>query len=180
MSAPITDPPATEETGTSQPVLLAPGEGHSVLLRGSKVTFKIRSDQAGGVSCAEFDAAAGFDTGLHLHSKLEEAFYVLEGEFELRAGDQARRARPGTLMFVPPGVPHAFSNPTDAPARLLLLMSPSGHDRYFAELADILARSGPPETDAIAALRRKYDTLQLSSLVASTKLPDTTAGPSLR
>ena len=69
-------------------------------------------------------------------------------------------------MFVPPGVPHAFSNPTDEPARLLLLMSPPGHDRYFAELADILKRSGPPDTDAIAALRLRYDTEQLSGLVA--------------
>jgi quercetin dioxygenase-like cupin family protein len=180
MSAHTAGPPATAGTVTGQPVLLAPGDGHSVLLRGSKVTFKVRSDQAGGVSCAELAAAAGFDTGLHLHSKLEEAFYVLEGEFELRAGDQARRARPGTLMFVPPGVPHAFSNPTDAPARLLLLMSPPGHDRYFTELADILAHSGPPDTEAIAALRRKYDTEQLSSLVASTKLLDTTARPSPR
>ncbi len=180
MSAHIADPPATEGTMTGKPVLLAPGDGHSVPLRGSKVTFKVRSDQAGGASYAEFAAAPGFDTGLHLHSKLEEAFYVLEGEFELRAGAQARRAGPGTLMFVPPGVPHAFSNPTDAPAKLLLLMSPPGHDRYFAELADILALSGPPDTDAIAALRRKYDTEQLSSLVASTKLPGTTTGPSLR
>jgi hypothetical protein len=46
-------------------------------------------------------------------------------------------------------------------------MSPPGHDRYFAELAAILARSGPPDTDAIAALRSKYDTEQLSSLLTS-------------
>ncbi len=180
MSAHIADPRAAGGTVTGQPVLLAPGDGHSVLLRGSKVTFKVRSDQADGASCAEFAAAPGFDTGLHLHRKLEEAFYVLDGELELRAGDQAHRAGPGALMFVPPGVPHAFSNPTDTPATLLLLMSPPGHDRYFAELADILAHSGPPDTDAIAALRRKYDTEQLSSLVASAEPPGTTARPRLR
>jgi len=147
-------------------VLLPAGEGDSVSLRGSELTFKVRSDQAAGASCVEFAALPGFDTGLHVHKKLEETFYVLEGEFELRAGDEVRRGLPGTVMFVPPGVPHAFSNPTDAPARILFLMSPPGHDRYFVELADILARSGPPDTDAIAALRSKYDTEQLSSLVA--------------
>ena len=109
----------------------------------------------------------GLRHGAAPHNKLEETFYVLDGEFELRAGDQVLRALPGTLMFVPPGVPHAFSNPTEAPARLLLLMSPPGHDRYFAELAAILAPSGPPDTDAIAALRSKYDTKQLSSLLTS-------------
>ena len=162
-----TPSPQPAPTMAGPTVLLAAGDGHSVLLRGSKVTFKVRSGQAAGASCVEFAAAAGFDTGLHLHGKLEETFYVLDGEFELRAGDQVRRALPGTLMFVPPGVPHAFSNPTEAPARLLLLMSPRGLDRYFAELAAILAPSGPPDTDAIAALRRKYDTTQLSSLLTS-------------
>jgi len=167
MAAHSPSPRPAAPTIAGPAVLLPAGDGHSVLLRGSKVTFKVRSDQAAGASCVEFAAAAGFDTGLHLHNKLEETFYVLEGEFELRAGDQARRALPGTLMFVPPGVPHAFSNPTEAPARLLLLMSPPGHDRYFAELAAILARSGPPDTDAIAALRSMYDTEQLSSLLTS-------------
>ena len=147
-------------------VLLTAGEGDSVSLRGTEVVFKVRGDNAGGASCLEFIAAPGFDTGLHIHSKLEETFYVLDGEFELRAGEEVRRALPGSVMFVPPGVPHGFSNPTDAPAKLLLVMSPADFDRYFIELANILARSGPPDSDAIAALRRKYDTQQLSSLQA--------------
>jgi quercetin dioxygenase-like cupin family protein len=147
-------------------VLLSAGDGDSVSLRGTEVTFKVSSDQATGASCLEFAAAPGFDTGLHVHKRLEETFYVLDGEFELRAGEEVRRALPGHLMFVPPGVPHCFANPTDAPARLLLIMSPAEFDRYFVELADILARSGPPDTDAIAALRAKYDTEQLSSLIA--------------
>jgi quercetin dioxygenase-like cupin family protein len=154
---------------SGQPALLTAGEGDSVSLRGTEVTFKVRGDQADGASCLEFAAAPGFDTGLHVHSKLEETFYVLEGEFELRAGEEVRRALPGSVMFVPPGVPHGFSNPTGAPAKLLLVMSPADFDRYFVELAEILARSGPPDSDAIAALRRKYDTEQLSSLAAGTE-----------
>jgi len=46
-------------------------------------------------------------------------------------------------------------------------MTPPGHDRYFDELAMILAADGPPDSEAIAALRRNYDTEQLSSLAAS-------------
>jgi hypothetical protein len=65
---------------------------------------------------------------------------------------------------VPPQVPHAFANRSHGPAKFLLIVSPPGHDRYFVELADILGRSGPPDTNAIAALRDKYDTKQLSSL----------------
>jgi quercetin dioxygenase-like cupin family protein len=152
-----------------QSALLTAGEGDAVSLRGTEVTFKVRGDQADGASCLEFAAAPGFDTGLHVHRKLEETFYVLEGEFELRTGEEVRRALPGSVMFVPSGVPHGFSNPTDGPAKLLLVMSPADFDRYFVELAEILARSGAPDSDAIEALRRKYDTEQLSSLVAGTQ-----------
>ena len=150
-----------------QSVLMAPGDGQSVSLRGTEVTFKVRSDDAAGASCVEFNALPGFDTGLHVHTRLEETFYVLDGEFDLRVRSETRRAPAGTVMFVPPGTPHAFANPGEARARLLLLMSPPGHDRYFVELAAILEQPGPPDSDAIAALRRKYDTEQLSSLVAA-------------
>ena len=149
-----------------QSVLMPPGEGESVSLRGTEVIFKVRSDQAAGASCVEFVAAAGFDTGLHVHERLEETWYIREGEIEFRVGEETFQAAPGACVFVPPHVPHAFANRSEAPAKFMLLLSPPGHDRYFVELADILAQSGPPDTEAIAALRAKYDTKQLSSLVA--------------
>src|ERR671933_1861060 len=145
---------------------MSAGEGESVSLRGTEVIFKVRSHQAKGASCTEWVAAPGFDTGLHVHERLEETWYVLDGEIEFRVGEETFEAAPGACVFVPPQVPHAFSNRTDAPARFLLIMSPPGHDRYFDELAEILATDGPPDTDAIAGLRRRYDTEQLSSLVA--------------
>ena len=92
---------------------------------------------------------------------------MLAGEFEFRAGDETVRASAGACMFVPPQVPHAFANRTRSPSRLLLVMSPPAHDRYFDELAEILAGDGPPDSDAIAALRKRYDTEQLSSLLTS-------------
>jgi len=63
-------------------------------------------------------------------------------------------------------VPHAFANRSDAPARFLLILSPPEHDRYFDELAEILAVDGPPDGDAIGDLRRRFDTKQISSLAA--------------
>ena len=150
-------------------VLLEPGEGRSVSLRGTTVRFKVESTDACGASCTEWEAKPGFDTGLHVHERLEETWYVLDGELEFRVGDEMFDATAGSCVFVPPRVQHAFANRTDAPAKFLLIMSPPGHDRYFDELAEILAADGPPDADAIAELRRRYDTRQLSALAAGTR-----------
>jgi len=149
-----------------QPALLGPGEGRSVSLRGTTVGFKVESNRANGASCTEWTAVPGFDTGLHVHERLEETWYVLEGELEFHVGDDQFTAGAGACVFVPPGVAHAFANRGDRLARFLLILSPPTHDRYFDELAEILAVEGPPDSDAIADLRRRYDTKQLSSLVA--------------
>jgi mannose-6-phosphate isomerase-like protein (cupin superfamily) len=142
------------------------GQGRSVSLRGTRVVFKVESDRAEGASLSEWNVLPGFDTGLHVHERLEETWFVLSGELEFRVGDEAFTARAGATVFVPPHVPHAFANRTEAEATFLLTLSPPGHDRYFEELADILAADGPPDPDAIANLRKRYDTRQIETLAA--------------
>lgn len=146
---------------------LEAGGGRSVWLRGTKVVFKVESDSAAGASVTEWDAVPGFDTGAHVHERLEETWYVLSGELEFRVGEEMFTAGVGATVFVPPGVAHAFANRSDANASFLLSMSPPGHDRYFDELAEILAGDGPPDPQAIADLRRRYDTRQIQTLVAT-------------
>jgi quercetin dioxygenase-like cupin family protein len=150
-------------------MFLRPGEGEIASLRGTEVVFKaVGEREGGGPTVIEFIAAPGFSTGDHVHSKIEEIFYVVDGEFNLRSGDWTGRAGPGSFLQVPAGAPHGFGNPGSAPATLLLIVSPAGvHEEYFRELAAILARPGPPDTAAIADLRQRYDTVQVSPLTAS-------------
>jgi hypothetical protein len=69
-------------------------------------------------------------------------------------------------MHVPQGSLHDFSNRGNTPVRMVFFVSPPGHERYFEELGEILSKEGPPDTEAIAELRRKYDTEQVAPLVA--------------
>jgi mannose-6-phosphate isomerase-like protein (cupin superfamily) len=142
------------------------GQGKALSLRGTQVAYKAEGQRpAGGPTFLEFTAAPGFNTGDHIHRQIEEIFYVVEGEFQIRAGDRSLRAKPGDFVLVPPGVPHGFANPVGGPAKMVLLISPAGvHERYFEELAAILAKPGPPDVQAIAALRKRYDTEQVSPL----------------
>jgi quercetin dioxygenase-like cupin family protein len=113
----------------------------------------------------ELHAAPDFDTGAHDHTKIEEMSYVLEGTLALRVGDRVIEGMPGTFLFIPIGTGHGISNRGSAPGRLLLTASPPGHEQYFEELATMVG-SGPPNPDALAALRFKYDTVQMQTLTA--------------
>jgi hypothetical protein len=74
-------------------------------------------------------------------------------------------------MHVPRGTPHAFADTSDADVRVFSQSSvPGGHENYFRELAALLQRAGPPDQEAIAALRRRYDIEQLTDMRHGTRL----------
>ena len=149
-------------------IVIQSGGGKTLSLRGTEIAYKAEGERpGGGPTFFEFIAAPGFSTGDHIHSKIEEIFYVVDGEFQIRAGDRSITAHSGDFVLVPPGVPHGFGNPSDGPAKMVLLISPAAvHERYFEELAEILATPGAPDIQAISELRRRYDTEQVSPLTA--------------
>lgn len=148
-------------------VIRMPGEGNKVTLAGKPMTFLVTGEDAKHTSMFDWTVPAGFSTGLHVHRRQEETFYVLAGECEWQVGDQAVRALPGTYVFIPPGVPHNIANTSDRPARMIMTVSPPGHEHYFEELVKLVSSSNPPDVNAIGELRSRYDTEQLSALRAS-------------
>lgn len=145
-------------------MIYPPDTGDIMSLRGTNLRVLSTAATSVGASTFEFHALPGWDTGSHLHSEIEEQFYVVDGEMELRAGDDVIIGTPGTFVSVPRGVAHAFANRSETPSRMLLICTPPGHERYFAELAGILSRGGAPDPQEIAALRSRFDTTQVSPL----------------
>ena len=92
---------------------------------------------------------------------------MLEGECTWHVGTEVIRATAGTYLFIPPGVPHNITNISDRPARVLMTVSPPGHEHYFEELAELPAQDRAPDPKAIGELRARFDTDQLSALTAS-------------
>src|ERR1044071_6967826 len=145
-------------------IIRRPGEGRYIKLAGHPMAFLITGTDTRHTSMFEWTIPAGFSTGLHVHRVQEETFYVLEGECEWQVGEERIRAKPGTFLFLPPGVPHNIINATDAPARVLMTVSPPGHEHYFEELAKLVSSGSRPSAEAVSALRGRYDTDQLSAL----------------
>jgi quercetin dioxygenase-like cupin family protein len=152
---------------SAKAVIRMPGEGKEVRLAGQPMTFLVTGDDTKHTSMFDWTLPAGFSTGLHVHRVQEETFYVLDGECEWHIDGQKVRATPGTYVFIPPGVPHNIGNASDKPARMIMTVSPPGHEHYFEELVKLVARSAPPDAKAIGDLRARFDTEQLSALKAS-------------
>lgn len=91
-------------------------------------------------------------------------FYVLEGEFWFRIGDEEITLAPGGFALVPPGTPHSFANHTDAPARMLAHASNADHKQFLCELFELIKKEPvwpPRDPQRFIELGKRYDTIYL-------------------
>lgn len=149
----------------SAAIIRRPEDRQGVRLSGQPMAFLVTGEHTKHTSMFDWTLPPRFATGRHVHRVQEETFYVLDGECEWQIGDDVVRASPGTFVFIPPGVPHNIANASDRPARVLMTVSPPGHERYFDELSHLLA-SGTADAGEVGALRARYDTDQLTTLRA--------------
>jgi mannose-6-phosphate isomerase-like protein (cupin superfamily) len=122
-----------EEEVQSMPFAHEPGEGEAWWWLGMLATIKATKEQTGGrSSLVEILAPDGYESVLHVHHQEDEGFYILEGEMTFYVGDQTIKARPGSYLFGPKDVPHAF-RVDSGPARLLFVLSPAGFEGLIRE-----------------------------------------------
>lgn len=165
-------------------LIVPPDQGRKLITKAQEVIFKVTGANGSSTSCFEVVVPPGFDVGAHTHDRSEEFFYILEGEIDVLAfepikrteerwqdwesstGDRVVRAVTGSCMFVPPGCPHAFTNPTTEPVRMLFQSSPApNHERYFEELCEIFSNGGQTvDSGAVQRIRDRYDVSQITPL----------------
>jgi mannose-6-phosphate isomerase-like protein (cupin superfamily) len=143
-----------------------PGEGEAWWWVGVLATIKATAEQTDGrYALVEILAPHGYGSVLHVHHQEDEGFYILEGEMTFYVGEQTIKARPGSYLFGPKDVPHAFTVDS-GPARLLFVFSPAGLEAGIREMGEP-ARSltvppqpeEPPdeaEMERLAAIGARY------------------------
>lgn len=172
--------------GKGAPVMLPPDGGRVISGGSVHARLLVAHDHPAYASSFEMSVAPGFDVGAHVHRNGEEMILVLEGELDILcfepldraisnwhewrddSGQVYLRGGPGAFMYVPPGTPHAFANPTMGPVRMFFQSSvQGGHENYFAELGQLLRESqGKPPPTAIPELEEKYGTEQITAMLA--------------
>ncbi len=94
----------------------------------------------------------------HRHGRHDEGFYVVTGEARFSVGDQHYDAAAGTLVMIPPGVPHSFANRTSEVAVLLNTFTPDLYVQYFRDLGELFASGNVVGPDEILSVMSRYDT----------------------
>lgn len=150
-------------------LISAAGMGDTSRMLGMTITCKASStDTQGAFALVEYTAAPHFrGQAPHCHVHTTEVFYLLDGMLAFTLGDETIMATQGTSILVPPQVVHAFWNPTAAPVTFLALFSPGGLERYFAELAALVAAEPvlqPADLRKVAALTAKFDVVYPANL----------------
>jgi mannose-6-phosphate isomerase-like protein (cupin superfamily) len=103
---------------------------------GVLVTYKVPSNWTGG-AYALFEVATppGAGPPPHVHHREDEAFYVLEGEYEFAVGGDALKAEAGSLLYVPKGTLHTHRNVGEGVGRMLVTQTPGGLYELFFQKA---------------------------------------------
>ena len=102
------------------------------------------ADTAGRYTLIDMHVPPGGGPPPHRHD-FEEMFSVLEGEVSVTFRGEQLIARAGETINVPANAPHAFTNASGKPARLLCLCAPAGQEEFFLAVGESVAtRTQPP------------------------------------
>ena len=119
-------------------------------------------EQTGGsMALVDMTLPKGVEPPVHVHSREDETFYLLEGDITFHIGESVTKAVKGDAVFAPRQVPHHFVINSES-ARFLTLITPGQFLDYFLEFSfpaagelKIVPPQGPPPADFIEHMMSK-------------------------
>jgi quercetin dioxygenase-like cupin family protein len=153
----------SSSTDAVAPIVARPGEGEALWFLGILATVKAAGDTTGGsVAVIEHLAPRGSGSPLHVHSREDEWFYVIEGELTFWVGGETIVAPAGSFVFGPKGIPHTFLVSSDE-AHFLLVAEPAGFEEFMRSIGEPAQRleippaaAEPPDVAGLTAVAAQY------------------------
>ena len=96
------------------------------------------SDTDGALAIFEQTSLSqGRGTPLHLHNSQDENFYVIEGEYYFRLGDEKFHLTKGESIFLPRKIPHAWTQVSER-GKMMVVLQPAGKlEDFFVAMASL-------------------------------------------
>jgi mannose-6-phosphate isomerase-like protein (cupin superfamily) len=148
--------------------------------KGILTTYLAEATETNGAyDLCETTMAPGMEPPPHVHSREDELFYVLDGEFDAYVGDAGFAVRTGECAFLPRHIPHAWIIRSPR-LHMLSLITPGGFLEAIRDMSAPAQRLDLPAealTYATADLERtmqvlsEYGIRMLSPEETSEQLP---------
>jgi mannose-6-phosphate isomerase-like protein (cupin superfamily) len=140
----------------------APGEGTAYWFFGALAV--IRSPEGALPIVIEMAVPPGGHTPLHVHTNLDDSFYLLSGRMAIRSGDRTLVAHAGDYVVQLAGVPQTFFALDGQPA--VLLQTHANED-----FLNFIRQVGVPATDRTQPPDQPLDFDELYRAAAATGQP---------
>ncbi len=148
-------------SGVNKGYRLNADEGQAIWFAGALMILKAADDQTGGrFALLDQRVPGNYAAPRHIHHDEDEAWYLLEGQATFYCGDETFDAGPGSWVFLPKDVPHAFKVGPDG-GRLLTFSAPAGF-ASFVQAAGVAAPElvvpppEPPDLERLAVIAARY------------------------
>lgn len=125
------------------PILRRPGDLAPIRNPvGGDIVFAMRGDETNGSLTALETIAAQARGHRSTPTGTRASACRAGGTVRFRFREDLQDAPAGSFVYVPRGVPHTWENAGTTPARMLVLFTPSGMERFFDRFS-ALGRAGP-------------------------------------
>ena len=93
----------------------------------------------------------GKGTPLHVHSFQDEIFYVLEGAYYFKVGEETHHLSVGDSIFLPRKVPHAWTQISEK-GKMMVTLQPAGKlENFFVAMSSLDHEPSPEEIKQLFA-----------------------------
>lgn len=135
------------------------GEGQTWNVLGESVTCKVSSENTGGAySLFEVISPPHGEAPLHIHHGEDEAFYLLDGDLLIQKGEQTFQATAGSCVQFPKGLAHTYKNIGARPAKLLVIVTPGGYEKFFEAMSQVsVPTDGPPDMAQVMQVAQRFN-----------------------
>jgi quercetin 2,3-dioxygenase len=111
-------------------------------------------DTNGEIALFEYTGYEKIGPSWHVHFNQDEVFYVVEGEYRFKVGEDIMTLHAGETVFLPRKVPHTWLQLSDK-GKLIYFVQPAGKMEDFFRTINNLKK--PPTLNEIEKIHVTYD-----------------------
>ena len=138
-----------------RPKVVQAGDGLHLNVQGIEFIYKATSDDSDSqYALTEGIVPPHHVAPMHIHHREDEAFYILEGKFDIECGETFQTG-PGTFALLPKNLPHRFQNLSERSGKVLCVQSPGGIEEFFEHVSVLAKTPGPAENRKMRELAER-------------------------